>query len=295
MSTGADGTGPASTRERLRFIGDRRVAGNGLDRTREVSRSGAACAGCKIRGITLHRWGTASPCSAKSLGYAAYRNKKRRDNGKWLPGGMIVHPANPGSTRAPVPPAFLIGAVSFRSQDRTVPSVEGTQWPLSDTSRRSDCRAVASRHGGLRGTPGCRAAGDSSAAFPPTPQSSGWPMARPPRRQAAARFRTGLESARAQGGANACATLQRERREGDARPGRHFRRPEGASYRSAGGRLQIDGASEHYETSAETLSVAAQALSAAAGGRPVVLLARPGMHGSSGDHARDRHTRMRSS
>src|ERR687889_1026744 len=29
---------------------------------------------------------------------------------------------------------------------------------------------------------------------------------------------------------------------------------------------------------------------AASGGTPVVLLARPGMHGSSGDHARDRHT-----
>jgi hypothetical protein len=66
--------------------------------------------------------------------------------------------------------------------------------------------------------------------------------------------------------------------------------PEGASYRSAGGKSQIDGASEHYETSPEALNAAAQALSAATGGRPVVLLARPGMHGSSGDHARDRHT-----
>ncbi len=66
--------------------------------------------------------------------------------------------------------------------------------------------------------------------------------------------------------------------------------PEGASYRSAGGRPQVDGASEHYETSPETRRAAAQALSAAMGGTPVVLLARPGMHGSSGDHARDRHT-----
>ena len=66
--------------------------------------------------------------------------------------------------------------------------------------------------------------------------------------------------------------------------------PEGASYRSAGGRPQVDGASEHYETSPETRRAAAEALSAAMGGRPVVLLARPGMHGSSGDHARDRHT-----
>ncbi len=66
--------------------------------------------------------------------------------------------------------------------------------------------------------------------------------------------------------------------------------PEGASYRSAGGRPQVDGASEHYETSPETRRAAAEALSAAMGGRPVVLLARPGMHGFSGDHARDRHT-----
>jgi len=66
--------------------------------------------------------------------------------------------------------------------------------------------------------------------------------------------------------------------------------PEGAFYRFAGGRPQLDGASEHYETSPETRRAAAEALSAAMGGRPVVLLARPGMHGSSGDHARDRHT-----
>jgi tripartite-type tricarboxylate transporter receptor subunit TctC/dienelactone hydrolase len=66
--------------------------------------------------------------------------------------------------------------------------------------------------------------------------------------------------------------------------------PEGASYRFGNGKPQVDGASEHYETSPETRRAAAEALSAAMGGRPVVLLARPGMHGSSGDHARDRHT-----
>jgi tripartite-type tricarboxylate transporter receptor subunit TctC/dienelactone hydrolase len=66
--------------------------------------------------------------------------------------------------------------------------------------------------------------------------------------------------------------------------------PEGVSYRSAGGRPLVDAASEHYETSPETRRAAAEAVSAAMGGRPVVLLARPGMHGSSGDHARDRHT-----
>ncbi len=66
--------------------------------------------------------------------------------------------------------------------------------------------------------------------------------------------------------------------------------PEGGSYHSAGGRPQVDGVSELYETSPATPRAAAEALSAAAGGVPVVLLARPGMHGSSGDHARDRHT-----
>ena len=66
--------------------------------------------------------------------------------------------------------------------------------------------------------------------------------------------------------------------------------PEGASYRFAGGRPLLDAVSEHYETSPEARRAVAEALSAAMGGRPVVLLARPGMHGSSGDHARDRHT-----
>lgn len=66
--------------------------------------------------------------------------------------------------------------------------------------------------------------------------------------------------------------------------------PEGASYRSAGGEPQVEGASEHYESSPETRRSAAEALSASMGGAAVVLLARPGMHGSSGQHARDRHT-----
>ena len=48
--------------------------------------------------------------------------------------------------------------------------------------------------------------------------------------------------------------------------------------------------SEHYEHSPASRRAAAEALSAALGGMPVVLMARPGMHGSSGDHARDRHT-----
>jgi pimeloyl-ACP methyl ester carboxylesterase len=65
----------------------------------------------------------------------------------------------------------------------------------------------------------------------------------------------------------------------------------GASYRFAGGRPQVEGAGEGYEGSAEGRRASARALSAAAGGLPVVLVGRPGMHGSSGDHARDRHTR----
>jgi dienelactone hydrolase len=63
-----------------------------------------------------------------------------------------------------------------------------------------------------------------------------------------------------------------------------------ASYRFAGGRPQVEGAGEGYEASMGARRAAARALSAAAGGLPVVLAGRPGMHGSSGDHARDRHT-----
>jgi dienelactone hydrolase len=65
------------------------------------------------------------------------------------------------------------------------------------------------------------------------------------------------------------------------------------AYRFAGGRPWVDAAGGHYEAVASPAArrAAAEALSAALGGLPVVLLARPGMHGSSGDHARDRHTR----
>lgn len=65
----------------------------------------------------------------------------------------------------------------------------------------------------------------------------------------------------------------------------------GAGYRFAGGVPQLEGAADGYEAPAGARRTAAEALSAAAGGAPVVLLARPGMHGSSGHHARDRHTR----
>jgi pimeloyl-ACP methyl ester carboxylesterase len=64
----------------------------------------------------------------------------------------------------------------------------------------------------------------------------------------------------------------------------------GVGYRFAGGRPQVENTGEGYEAAAGSRRAAAEALSAAAGGAPVVLLARPGMHGSSGDHARDRHT-----
>ena len=66
--------------------------------------------------------------------------------------------------------------------------------------------------------------------------------------------------------------------------------PGGVSYRFAGGRPHVDRVSEHYGLTAETRRYGAEALSGAMGGTPVVLLARPGMHGSSGDHARDRQT-----
>lgn len=66
--------------------------------------------------------------------------------------------------------------------------------------------------------------------------------------------------------------------------------PGGVSYRFAAGVPHVERASEHYELSPETRDHGADALSGAMGGVPVVLLGRPGMHGSSGNHARDRHT-----
>lgn len=66
--------------------------------------------------------------------------------------------------------------------------------------------------------------------------------------------------------------------------------PSGAAYRVVAGLPQMAGVSEYYELSPETRRAGAEALSAAMGGLPVVNIARPGMHGSSGNHARDRHT-----
>jgi len=66
--------------------------------------------------------------------------------------------------------------------------------------------------------------------------------------------------------------------------------PGGVSYRFAGVRPYVERASEHYELSPQTRDTGADVLSGAMGGMPVILMARPGMHGSSGNHARDRHT-----
>ncbi len=66
--------------------------------------------------------------------------------------------------------------------------------------------------------------------------------------------------------------------------------PTGATYRIIGGKPQVEGVSRLYELSAEARRSGAEMLSGAMGGLPVVMLARPGMHGSSGDHAWDRHT-----
>jgi dienelactone hydrolase len=66
--------------------------------------------------------------------------------------------------------------------------------------------------------------------------------------------------------------------------------PPGVAYRSAGGRVHVDRVSDFYEHTAWSRRAAAEALAGAMHGVPVFLMGRPGMHGSSGDHARDRHT-----
>ena len=67
--------------------------------------------------------------------------------------------------------------------------------------------------------------------------------------------------------------------------------PPGVAYRFAGGRAHVDRVSDFYEHTAGSRRVAAEALAGAMPGVPVFLMGRPGMHGSSGDHAADRHTR----
>ncbi|HEY0419906.1 MAG TPA: hypothetical protein VGC80_10335 [Acetobacteraceae bacterium] len=66
--------------------------------------------------------------------------------------------------------------------------------------------------------------------------------------------------------------------------------PVGATYRFESGRRQVETVSEYYELTDESRRASAETRSGALGGMPVVVLGRPGMHGSSGDHARDRQT-----
>jgi dienelactone hydrolase len=67
--------------------------------------------------------------------------------------------------------------------------------------------------------------------------------------------------------------------------------PAGVAYRFAGNKVEVDQVSEVYEQNPGTRRLSAEVLADATGGAaPVFLMARPGMHGSSGDHARDRHT-----
>ncbi|MBL6079213.1 hypothetical protein JMJ56_14435 [Belnapia sp. T18] len=66
--------------------------------------------------------------------------------------------------------------------------------------------------------------------------------------------------------------------------------PPGIGYRVAGGRVQVDRVSEFYEQDAGSRRLAARILAGTMQNMPVFLIARPGMHGSSGNHAQDRHT-----
>ncbi len=66
--------------------------------------------------------------------------------------------------------------------------------------------------------------------------------------------------------------------------------PPGAAYRFQNGRARVGQVSEFYEHTPQSRRLAAEALAGAMHGLPVFLMGRVGMHGSSGDHARDRHT-----
>ncbi|HEX8375649.1 MAG TPA: hypothetical protein VF606_10765 [Geminicoccaceae bacterium] len=66
--------------------------------------------------------------------------------------------------------------------------------------------------------------------------------------------------------------------------------PGGVAYRTAGGEPEVEAVSEAYELSDAARHASARTRSAALGGTPVLVLGRPGMQGSSGEHARDRHT-----
>lgn len=66
--------------------------------------------------------------------------------------------------------------------------------------------------------------------------------------------------------------------------------PPGVAYRFAGGRAHLDRVSEFYEHTPRSRRLAAEVLAGTMPGVPVILMGRPGMHGSSGDHAEDRQT-----
>jgi dienelactone hydrolase len=66
--------------------------------------------------------------------------------------------------------------------------------------------------------------------------------------------------------------------------------PPGVAYRFAGGKAHVDQVGEFYEHTPQSRRLAAEALAGAMHGVPVFLMGRVGMHGSSGDHAEDRHT-----
>ena len=66
--------------------------------------------------------------------------------------------------------------------------------------------------------------------------------------------------------------------------------PAGVSYRFAGGRVHVDMVSDFYQHTAGSRRFVAEMAAGVMPGAPVFLMGRPGMHGSSGDHAQDRHT-----
>ena len=66
--------------------------------------------------------------------------------------------------------------------------------------------------------------------------------------------------------------------------------PAGVSYRFVGGRVHVDNVSDFYQHTAGSRRFVAEMAAGVMPGAPVFLMGRPGMHGSSGNHAQDRHT-----
>lgn len=67
--------------------------------------------------------------------------------------------------------------------------------------------------------------------------------------------------------------------------------PPEAAYSYANGEARLDWVGEFYEHTSASRRLAAEALAGAMHDGPVFLIGRAGMHGSSGNHAQDRHTR----